>query len=87
MPRQMRPKLVLAHKPMIAMVQIDSCVVNVRATDASGAATAAEAGTNIFVDAEVTIKITDVNEKPTVQLPILSCLQVHRRQSRATRAS
>ena len=43
----------------------DECVVMVRATDASGSATAATAGTNIFVDATVTIKITDVDEKPT----------------------
>ena len=40
------------------------CTVNVRATDASGDATAEEAGDNVFVDAEVTIKVTDVNEKP-----------------------
>ncbi len=43
----------------------NECSVTVRATDASGAATAASAGTNIFVDATVTIKITDVDEKPT----------------------
>ena len=44
---------------------LNSCVVNVRATDASGDATAGTAVDNIFVDATVTIKITDVNEKPT----------------------
>ena len=42
----------------------DFCTVMVRATDASGSATAASAATNVFVDATVTIKITDVNEKP-----------------------
>ena len=42
----------------------DFCTVNVRATDASGDATATNAATNMFVDATVTIKVTDVNEKP-----------------------
>ena len=42
----------------------DFCVVTVRATDASGDATATSADTNVFVDATVTIKITDVDEKP-----------------------
>ena len=41
----------------------NSCVVSVKATDASGSATGT-AATNVFVDATVTIKITDVNEKP-----------------------
>ena len=44
---------------------LNSCTVTVRATDASGSATAASAGTNIFLDATVTIKITNVDEKPT----------------------
>ena len=43
----------------------DFCTVTVRATDASGAATAASAAENVFEDATVTIKITDVDEKPT----------------------
>ena len=42
----------------------DFCTVTVRATDATGAATAQQATTNVFVDATVTIKVTDVNEKP-----------------------
>ena len=41
------------------------CRVTVRATDASGDATADRSATNVFVDATVTIKLTDVNEKPT----------------------
>ena len=41
----------------------NSCVVSVKATDASGSAPGT-AATNVFVDATVTIKITDVNEKP-----------------------
>ena len=43
----------------------DFCTVTVRATDASGDATAETVATNVFVDATVTIKVTDVNEKPT----------------------
>ena len=45
----------------------NSCVVTVRATDASGAATAVTGTTvpPVFVDATVTITLTDVNEKPT----------------------
>ena len=42
----------------------NECTVMVRATDASGDATAATAATNVFVDATVTIEIRDVNEKP-----------------------
>ena len=42
----------------------DFCEVTVMATDASGSATAVSAGTNIFMHATVTIKVTDVNEKP-----------------------
>ena len=43
----------------------NECVVTIRATDASGSATAGTAGTNIFVDATVTIALKNVNEKPT----------------------
>ena len=44
----------------------DFCTVTVRATDASGSATTDRSdGINIFVDATVTIKVTDVNQKPT----------------------
>ena len=43
----------------------NECVVTVRATDASGDATATSPTTNVFEDATVTIKLTDVNEKPT----------------------
>ena len=45
----------------------NTCSVTVRATDASGAATAAtaDAANNIFADAAVTIRITNVDEKPT----------------------
>ena len=42
----------------------NSCVVTVRATDASGDATAVSEGDNVFPDATVTIELTDVNEKP-----------------------
>ena len=43
----------------------NDCSVTVRATDASGSATAQSVATNVFVDAIVTIKVTDVDEKPT----------------------
>ena len=47
----------------------DFCTVTVRATDASGSATAAAAAPDadppVFADAIVTIKVTDVNDKPT----------------------
>ncbi len=44
----------------------DRCEVTVRATDASGAATAtpADSDNNVYVDMTVIIAITDVNEKP-----------------------
>ena len=46
---------------------LNECTVTVRVTDASGSATAASATDDppVFVDANVTIKITDVDEKPT----------------------
>ena len=40
------------------------CTVMVRATDASGDATATAAEANVFLDATVTIKVTNVDEKP-----------------------
>ena len=45
----------------------NECVVTIRATDASGSATAVTATTDppVFVDATVTIKLTAVDEKPT----------------------
>ena len=44
----------------------DFCTVTVRATDAGGAVTAATAvaADNVFLDATVTIKVTNVDEKP-----------------------
>ncbi len=45
-------------------IALNSCVVTVRATDVTGDATAEDADTNIFVDATVTITLTDMNEKP-----------------------
>ena len=42
----------------------NTCTVMVRATDASGSATAETAAENVFLDATVTIKVTNVDEKP-----------------------
>ena len=54
----------------------NECTVTVRATDASGSATAttATADPPVFVDATVTIKITDVDEKPTFPTAALTAI-------------
>ena len=48
----------------------DFCTVTVRATDASGGATADAVETNVFLDATVTIKVTNVDEKPVFDDPV-----------------
>ena len=56
----------LNREIIAGMATTDECTVTVRATDASGDATATRSsGPNVFVDATVTIKVTDVDEKPT----------------------
>ena len=42
----------------------NTCTVMVRATDAGGGVTADTAAANVFLDATVTIKVTNVDEKP-----------------------
>ena len=56
-----------AGDPANCATTANSCTVTVRATDASGTATApaVQASPPIFLDATVTIKITKVDEKPT----------------------
>ncbi len=57
----------VAGDPDNCVTTANECTVTVRATDASGTATAAtaQASPPIFEDATVTIKITKVDEKPT----------------------
>ena len=65
----------------------NECVITVRATDASGAVTADTAVPNppVFVDATVTIELTDVNEKPgfTTETAALSPTAITSPENRA----
>ena len=56
----------------------DHCTVTVRATDASGSATAGTATDDppVFVDATVTIKVTDVNDKPEFPTAAMTRIEV-----------